>query len=134
MHAWLKEQVFVPELAAKHYFSIFSIFSFIRLHCGRVHKILKTLGVFCMPVVTKSSLAGPPQRHNIDPKRATDQANKLRPKAAEQQRPSKLKPPGKTGGCRSLPARTVGGTNQKAKKGNSLTAVRAFPDGCQGMA
>ena len=82
MHAWLKEQVFVPELAAKHYFSIFSIFSFIRLHWGRVHKICKTLGVFCMPVVTKSSLAGPPQRHNIDPKRATDQANKLRPKAA----------------------------------------------------
>ena len=59
---------------------------------------------------------------------------KLRPKAAEQQRPCKLKPPDKTGGCRPLPARTVGGTNHKAKKGNSLTAVRAFPDGCQGMA
>ena len=59
---------------------------------------------------------------------------KLRPKAAEQQRPSKLKPPGKTGGCRPLPTRTVGGTNHKAKKGNSMKAVRTFPDGCQGMA
>ena len=49
---------------------------------------------------------------------------KLRPKAAEQQRPSKLKPPGKTGGCRPLPTWTVGGTNHKAEKGNSLTSVR----------
>ena len=49
--------------------------------------------------------------------------------AAEQQRPCKLKLPGKTGGCRPLPARTVGGTNHKAKKGNSLTTCRKFPGG-----
>ena len=80
-----------------------------------------------MPVVTKSPLAGPPQRHNIAPKRAADQANKLRPKAAaiwqveaarQDWRPLPASPP----------AWTVGGTNHKAKKGNSLTAVRAFPD------
>ena len=74
----------------------------------------------------------PPQRHNIDPKRAADQANKLRPKAAAIRQVEAARQDWRTLPA-PPPAWTVGGTNHKVKKGNSLTAVRAFPDGCQAI-